>query len=78
MNGVDAICFTGGVGENSPLLRNIICERLQFMGITIEQEPNQKRGEDIVISTKKSKVDVMVIPTNEELAIARETYVLTK
>ena len=78
MNGVDAICFTGGVGENSPILRNIICERLQFLGITIEQEPNQKRGEDIVISTKDSKVDVMVIPTNEELAIARETYTLTK
>ncbi len=78
MNGVDAICFTGGVGENSPILRNIICERLRFMGIAIEQEPNQVRGEDIVISTKESTVTVMVIPTDEELSIARETYNLTK
>lgn len=78
MNGVDAICFTAGLGENSPLIRNLICERLRFLGIIIDQEQNEKRGENLVISTKESKVDVMVIPTNEELAIARETYVLTK
>lgn len=78
MNGVDAICFTAGVGENSPLLRDIICKRLSFLGISIAEEENNKRGEDVVISDKNSKVQVLVIPTNEELAIARETCQLVK
>ncbi len=73
MNGVDVICFTAGVGENSPIVRTMVCEYLGYLGIAIEEEANNKRGEDIAISTKDSKTTVMVIPTNEELAIARET-----
>lgn len=78
MNGVDAICFTAGVGENSPLVRNLACERLGYLGIALDKDQNDKRGEELVISTPDSKVKVMVIPTNEELAIARETFALVK
>lgn len=79
MNGADVICFTAGVGENSPFIRDIVCSRyLGYLGISLDEEANNKRGEDIVISTPDSKTTVMVIPTNEELAIARETYGLTK
>lgn len=73
MNGVDVICFTAGVGENGPLVRSMVCEYLGYMDIRLEEEANQKRGEDIVITTPDSRTKVMVIPTNEELAIARET-----
>ena len=73
MNGVDVICFTAGVGENAALVRTMICEYLGYLGVTLDQEANGKRGEDIVISTPDSRTKVMVIPTNEELAIARET-----
>lgn len=73
MNGVDLICFTAGVGENAALVRTMICEYLGYLGVTLDQEANGKRGEDIVISTPDSRTKVMVIPTNEELAIARET-----
>lgn len=73
MNGVDVICFTAGIGENAPLVRSFVCEYLGYLGVTLDQEANHKRGEDIVISTPDSKTTVMVIPTNEELAIARET-----
>ena len=76
MNGVDAICFTAGIGENSPETREEVCEYLGYLGIAIDKEQNKKRGEDVVISTADSKVKVMVIPTNEELAIARETAAL--
>lgn len=76
MNGVDLICFTAGVGENAALVRTMICEYLGYLGVTLDQEANQKRGEDIVISTPDSRTKVMVIPTNEELAIARETAAL--
>ena len=78
MNGVDAICFTAGVGENSPIIRNIVCEYLGYLGIELDQEANNKRGLDLVISTPGSKTKVLVIPTNEELAIARETAQLVK
>ncbi len=78
MNGVDAICFTAGIGENSPETREAVCEYLGYLGITIDAEQNKKRGEDVVISTADSRVKVMVIPTNEELAIARETAALVK
>lgn len=78
MNGVDAICFTAGVGENSPLVRNLACERLGYLAIALDKDQNDKRGEELVISTPDSKVKVMVIPTNEELAIARETFALVK
>ena len=78
MNGVDAVCFTAGLGENSPIIRNLVCERLGFLGIELDQEQNNKRGEDIVVSVNESGTKVLVIPTNEELAIARETYALVK
>lgn len=78
MNGVDVICFTAGVGENAPIVRNMVCEYLGYLGITLDQELNNKRGLDLVITTPDSKTKVMVIPTNEELAIARETVRLVK
>lgn len=78
MNGVDVICFTAGVGENSPLVRNLACERLGYLGIALDKEKNDKRGEELEVSTPDSKVKVLVVPTNEELAIARETVALVK
>ena len=78
MNGVDAIAFTAGVGENDGLVREDIVARLGFLGIELDKEANKKRGEDNIISTPDSKVTVCVIPTNEELAIARETLALVK
>ena len=76
MGGVNAIAFTAGVGENDKITRKKVCDYLGFLGITIDDEANAKRGEEIVISTPDSKVSVLVIPTNEELAIARETLAL--
>ena len=73
MNGVDAIVFTAGVGENSKSARKAISEYFGYLGVTIDDEANSKRGEDIMISTPDSKVKVFVIPTNEELVIARDT-----
>lgn len=73
MNGVDVICFTAGVGENASIVRTFVCEYLGYLGVKLDQEANGKRGEDTVISTADSKTSVLVIPTNEELAIARET-----
>jgi len=78
MNGVDGICFTAGLGENSPVIREMICSYLGYLGITLEEEQNQKRGKELVISTADSRTKVLVIPTNEELAIARETCALVK
>ena len=76
MNGVDTIVFTAGLGENDKVMRKTVCANLEYMGIKIDDEANGKRGEEIVISTPDSRVTVMVIPTNEELAIARETLAL--
>ncbi len=76
LNGVDAIAFTAGLGENNFVVRNQIMEHFGYMGITIDQEKNKIRGEETVISTPDSKVKVVVVPTNEELAIARETVAL--
>ncbi|MCI9237862.1 MAG: acetate kinase [Dorea sp.] len=76
MNGVDAIAFTAGIGENSGTVRKMVLSNLEYLGITVDEEANKKRGEDLVISTADSKVKVAVIPTNEELAIARETVAL--
>lgn len=73
MNGVDVIAFTGGIGENDPELREYVCENLSFLGIKIDSEKNKLRGSEVKISTDESKVAVYVIPTNEELAIARDT-----
>ncbi len=78
MNGVDAICFTAGVGENNPLVRKLVCDRLGYLGIAMDTEKNNKRGEEVEISTPDSIVKVLVVPTNEELAIARETASLVK
>ncbi len=73
MNGVDAIVYTAGVGENSSATRAAISEYFGYLGVKIDPEANKKRGEDIEISTPDSKVKVFVIPTNEELVIARDT-----
>ncbi len=78
MNGVDVICFTAGIGENAPLVRTSVCEYLGYLGVELDQEANGKRGQDIAITTPESRTTVMVIPTNEELAIARETVRLVK
>ena len=73
MNGVDAIVFTAGVGENSKATRAGIAKYFGYLGVEIDEAANSKRGEDIMISTPDSKVKVFVIPTNEELVIARDT-----
>ena len=73
MNGVDAICFTAGVGENDIEGRKSICEYLGYLGVSIDEEANNVRGKLREISTADSKVKVLLVPTNEELAIARET-----
>lgn len=78
MNGVDVIVFTAGVGENNCSAREQICGYLGYLGVTIDQEANNKRGEEVIISTPDSRTTVMVVPTNEELAIARETLRLVK
>ena len=73
MGGVDAIVFTAGLGENSPETREDVCKGLEFLGVNIDSEANKVRGKETVISTEDSKVKVLVIPTNEELMIARDT-----
>jgi acetate kinase len=74
MNGVDVIVFTAGVGENSPILREEICENyLGYLGVKIDKKVNDVKGKEVVISTPDSKVNVVVVPTNEELVIARDT-----
>ena len=73
MNGVDVITFAGGVGENGIDARKQICEYLGFLGVKIDDEKNNCRGKEVEISTPDSKVKVFVIPTNEELMIARDT-----
>jgi len=74
MNGVDAITFTAGVGENSPHLReNVVNKYLGYLGITLDNEKNSKRGQEVFISTPESRTAVLVVPTNEELVIARDT-----
>ncbi|MBR4831017.1 MAG: acetate kinase [Butyrivibrio sp.] len=78
MGSVDAICFTAGVGENSGFTRKLICDKLQFIGATLNNEANVVRGKEEIISASDSKVTLMVVPTNEELAIARDTYALCK
>jgi acetate kinase len=78
MNGVDAIAFTAGVGENTEMVRAQVMEHLGYLGVTIDAEANKVHGDEKVISGSDSKVKVCVIPTNEELAIARETVALVK
>lgn len=78
MNGVDAIAFTAGIGENNPYVRRLATEGLEYMGVSIDKEANEVKGEEKLISAADSKVKVFVVPTNEELAIARETVALVK
>jgi acetate kinase len=76
MNGADAIIFTGGIGENAELIRKKICENLSWFGLEFDDELNSKmtRGKEGKITKDKSKVAAWVIPTNEELIIARDTF----
>lgn len=77
MGGVDLLIFTGGVGENQTITREIVCENMEFMGIKIDNELNARtRGEEIVISTPDSKAVVMIVPTDEEMLIAQDTVEL--
>ncbi len=76
MNGVDAIAFTAGIGENADIVRAKVLGYLGYLGITLDAEANKGRGADMMISTPDSKVKVAVVPTNEELAICRETVAL--
>ena len=78
MNGVDAIAFTGGIGENAIPVRETVVKSLEYLGIKLDEEANQTRGENKVISTADSKVKVAIVPTNEELAICQETAELVK
>ena len=73
MNGIDVIAFTAGIGENQINIRKMICENLEWLGVKIDLEKNNSRGEEIEISTPDSKIKVWVVPTNEELVIARDT-----
>ncbi|HHY41658.1 MAG TPA: acetate kinase [Thermoanaerobacterales bacterium] len=76
MNGLDAIVFTGGIGENSYVVRNMICEDMEYFGIKIDEEKNKVRGKQADISSEDAKTKVLVIPTNEELMIALDTVAL--
>lgn len=78
MNGVDAICFTAGLGENHRLLRQRVASYLGYLGAELDEVRNDVAGEDAIISTDSSKVTLLVVPTNEELAIARETRKLVE
>ncbi|AVR44417.1 acetate kinase [Christiangramia fulva] len=73
MNGLDAIVFTAGIGENSDVIRELVCEDMEYLGIEIDSEKNSQRSRDLrTISTENSKVKILVIPTNEELEIAKQ------
>ncbi|MBQ7756071.1 MAG: acetate kinase [Oscillospiraceae bacterium] len=76
MNGCDAILFTGGIGENATEIREAVCENMEFFGIKIDKEANNVRGKLTKISAPDSKIEVWVVPTNEELLIARDTLAL--
>jgi acetate kinase len=76
MNGVDVIAFTAGIGENDGRVRAMVGEYLDYLGCGIDAEKNAIRGEEVIISRPGDKVTVMVVPTNEELAIARQTVAL--
>ncbi len=73
MNGVDVIAFTAGIGENDPKVRELVCEYLGYLGVNIDLEKNKTKGQQLMLTDEDSKVKVCIIPTNEELAIARET-----
>ena len=73
LNGIDVLTFTAGVGENGITTRQAVCDYLSFMGVKIDPELNKKRGAELKISTPDSKIEVWVVPTNEELMIAQDT-----
>jgi len=77
MNGVDLIVFTGGIGENNGRLRRRVCQNLEFLGVKFDEQANECRGIERIITTSDSKVKVAIIPTNEELMIARDTMNIT-
>ena len=74
LNGADAIVFTAGVGENDISMRSLILEEMDHLGIRLDEKANDVRGKERIISTEDSKVKVLLVPTNEELMIARDTY----
>ncbi|MBR6119646.1 MAG: acetate kinase [Oscillospiraceae bacterium] len=78
LGGLDVLVFTAGVGENGVLMRSMICEGLEFLGVKLDAEKNKLRGDERIISAEDSKVTVWVIPTNEELMIAQDTAELAK
>ena len=78
MNGVDVITFTAGTGERGNETREILCDKLKFLGIEIDKEANKVKAEEKKISTDNSKIQIYVVPTNEELMIARETKQILK
>ena len=78
MNGVDAIVFTAGVGENDVTMRELICNEMGNLGIKLDLVKNKVRGKETIISMDDSKVKLLLIPTNEELMIARDTYNIVK
>ena len=78
MGGVDAIVFTAGIGENSPIIRKMLIEKLSWLGMSLNEEANNRRGSAEEITTKDSKVKAFVIPTDEELMIAKDTVALTQ
>jgi acetate kinase len=75
LNGLDAIVFTAGIGENSSIMRKLACEKLDFLGIALDQDKNMMHSNQLrEIQSKESKVKILVIPTNEEIEIAKQTY----
>ena len=78
LKGIDTIVFTGGIGENQINIRKKICENLEWMGVKLDLDKNNTRNEEIKISSEDSKINVYVVPTNEELVIARDTKALVQ
>ena len=78
LNGADAICFTAGIGENSILTRQNIMDSLSCLGVTIDNDANSNRGKFIKISSSDSKIECFVVPTDEEVMIARDTFEIVK
>jgi acetate kinase len=78
LGGADAIIFTAGLGENGAESREEICKGLEFMGASLDKEKNKVRGKEAFVNTEDSKVKILVVPTNEELMIARDTMDLLK
>lgn len=76
MNGIDAVVFTGGIGENDPVLRQYVVEHMGYLGVELDAENNQSKGKEVCISTPESRVQAWVIPTDEEMVIARDTLAL--